>query len=225
MNREIIEILNKLKIHPKDGKIDHIAYLRRLSDEYSNGIEELEPVAIYFLNGIDELPSLSEKNLWNEKAFENQRKNLTDYFDELLRATEESLKNIQKAKPELFSAEEAKTSFLEEVKNGKTSFQNLNLANVNLRKQQLENITFTNCFISADFRNAKLKNSKFIKCNLKTSDFRNADLTNAIMQNVSFESTKFRGSNTTNFKFIDNYCNSEEGIGQNDFEDWINDTE
>ena len=96
---------------------------------------------------------------------------------------------------------------------------------MDLRNQKLSGITFKNCFISADFRNSDLTNTKFIKSNIKTSDFRNANLTNALMENVSFEATKFKGAKTNGFIFNDNYSYSANGIGQTEFNDWIIETE
>ena len=45
------------------------------------------------------------------------------------------------------------------------------------------------------------------------------------MENVSFEATRFKGAKTNGFIFNDNYCYSEVGIGQTEFNDWIIETE
>ena len=96
---------------------------------------------------------------------------------------------------------------------------------MDLRNENLSGLTFKACLISADFRNCDLTNTKFIKSNIKTSDFRNSNLTNALMENVSFEATRFKGAKTNGFIFNDNYCYSEEGLGQTEFNDWIIETE
>ena len=96
---------------------------------------------------------------------------------------------------------------------------------MDLRNQKLSGLTFNNCFISANFRNSDLTNTKFIKSNIKTSDFRNANLTDALMENVSFEATRFKGAKTNGFIFNDNFSYSKKGIRQTEFNDWIIETE
>jgi hypothetical protein len=62
MNREIIEILIKLKENPSSEKVDHILLLQKIYSEYANGIIELKPIAVFYLNGFDDLPALIEKH-------------------------------------------------------------------------------------------------------------------------------------------------------------------
>ena len=116
-----------------------------------------------------------------------------------------------------------KEEFLQRVQSGQTVFDDIDMENVDLSGEQLEHLTFQNCFLAVDFRNCNLSNTKFLQSNIKTCDFRNANLTNVVMKNVSFESTRFKGAITKGFSFIDNYCYSKEGIGQTEFEDWIKD--
>lgn len=122
-------------------------------------------------------------------------------------------------------SEISKQEFLELVQSGQTIFDDIDLENVDLSGTKLENLTFQNCFLSVDFRNCNLTNTKFLVGNIKTCDFRNANLTNVVMKNVSFEGTRFKGAITKGLSFIDNYCYSQEGIGQTDFEEWIKDTD
>ncbi len=144
---------------------------------------------------------------------------------ELVEIIESTIRKVKSNESDSFDYQLSKAEFLELVKSGKTIFEDVDLENMDLRNKNLSGITFINCFISADFRNSDLSNTKFLKSNIKTCDFRNADLTNGLMKNVSFESTRFKGSKTDGFIFNDNYCHSAEGIGQTEFHDWILETE
>jgi len=225
MTRETIEILTKLKEKPSTEKVDHILLLKKIYFEYSNGINELKPIAIFYLNGFDDLPALREKHLWNELKFIEIRKDFVDAHNELIELIDKILNGIKDKETDLFDYQLTKGEFLEQIQSGKVVFEEIDLENMDLRNQKLSGITFKNCFISADFRNSDLTNTKFIKSNIKTSDFRNANLTNGLMENVSFEATRFKGAKTNGFIFNDNSCHSAEGIGQNEFNDWIIETE
>ncbi|TXD81880.1 pentapeptide repeat-containing protein [Subsaximicrobium wynnwilliamsii] len=225
MNRETIEILTKLKEKPSSEKVDHIFLLQKIYSEYSNGITQLKPIALFYLNGFDGLPALKEKHLWDELKFNGIRKDFVDAHNELVELIDETLNGIKDNESDSFDYQLSKTEFLQQIQSGKVVFEEIDLENMDLRNQKLSGITFKNCFISADFRNSDLTNTKFIKSNIKTSDFRNANLTNALMQNVSFEATRFKGAKTNGFIFIDNYNHSAKGIGQTEFNDWIIETE
>ncbi len=226
MNREIIEILIKLKEKPSSEKVDHILLLEKVYSKYSSGIKELESITHFYLSGFDDLPAMKEKHLWNEAKFDEIRKDFVNAHGELVQlidTTLSDLKNIKESNQ--FEIQLSKEEFLEQVKSGKTIFKDAELDNLDLRNENLSGITFKNCFISTDFRNSDLTNTKFLKSNIKTSDFRNSNLTNALMENVSFEATKFKGAKTKGFIFNDNYCHSVKGIGQTEFNDWIIETE
>jgi uncharacterized protein YjbI with pentapeptide repeats len=225
MNREIIEILIKLKENPSSEKVDHILLLQKIYAEYANGIIELKPIAVFYLNGFNDLPALIEKHLWNELKFDEIRKDFVSAHNELVELIDELLNGIKDKESTSFDYQLSKTEFLRQIQSGKVIFEVVDLENMDLRNQKLSGITFKNCFISADFRDSDLTNTKFIKSNIKTSDFRNANLTNALMENVSFEATKFKGAKTNGFIFNDNYSYSANGIGQTEFNDWIIETE
>ncbi|WP_347924245.1 pentapeptide repeat-containing protein [Pontimicrobium sp. SW4] len=219
MNQEIINLLNDLKENPSTEKVDHIILLEKVYSKYSNGIKELEPIAHFYLNGFDDLPALKEKHLWNESKFYEIRKDFVNTHSELIQLIDSTISDMKCNESDYHQL--TKVEFLEQLRSGKTIFEEIDLENMDLRNENLSGITFQNCFISADFRNSNLRGAKFIKSNIKTSDFRNADLTNGLMENVSFESTKFKGAKTNSFIFNDNYCHSVEGIGQTEFNDWV----
>jgi uncharacterized protein YjbI with pentapeptide repeats len=77
---------------------------------------------------------------------------------------------------------------------------------ISVKGMDLSDVSFENCFLFLDFRNAKLTNSKFLCCNIKTADFRGADLTDAMIKNCSVESTMFKGAKIDGLIFEDNYC-------------------
>ncbi|NQX85132.1 MAG: pentapeptide repeat-containing protein [Flavobacteriaceae bacterium] len=224
MIREIIEILENLKQKPSTEKVDHILLLEKIYSEYSNGMKELEPIAHFYLNGCDDLPTLKEKDLWNKSKFAEIRKDFVNAHSKLVEIIESTIRKIKSNEFDSFDYHLSRTDFLELIKSGKTTFEHIDLENIDLRNENLSGITFKNCFISADFRNADLSYTKFIKSNIKTCDFRNAYLTNGLMENVSFESTRFKGAKVDGFIFKDNHCHSVEGIGQIEFYDWIIET-
>ena len=84
MTREIVEILEKLRKKPASNSVDHISLLNRLYGEYSEGLTELQPIMNYYLNGLDDLPILKERELWNKDKFEEIRKPFTDSHSELV---------------------------------------------------------------------------------------------------------------------------------------------
>ena len=225
MKREIIEILNKLKEHPSSEKVDHVLLLKYIYNAYSNGMKELKSVAIFYLNGFDDLPALREKHLWNALKYNEIRSDFVNAHGTLVALIDKTINDLKDNESGRFDYQLSKDAFLAQIKSGKIIFENIDLDTIDFSNEQLSGITFKNCFISADFRNCNLKNTRFIKSNIKTSDFRNADLTNALMENVSFEATKFKGAKTNGFIFSDNYCYSAEGIGLTEFNDWILETE
>ena len=93
MNKEIVEILNQLKKPPNENEVDHLLLLDKLYWKYSEGLNILQPVINYYLNGMDDLPTLKDKSNWNTKKFEEIRKPFTDSHNELIIAINEVLKN------------------------------------------------------------------------------------------------------------------------------------
>ncbi len=109
--------------------------------------------------------------------------------------------------------------FLSAYSKGKRHFLNWNFnEDISVKGMDLTDVCFEKCFLFLDFREAKLINSKFIGCNIKTADFRHSDLTNAMIKNCSVESTMFNGAKTDNLIFEENYCYGNT-VNQNDFEE------
>ena len=108
--------------------------------------------------------------------------------------------------------------FLSAYSEGKRHFMNWNFdEELSVRRMDLTGVYFENCFLFLDFRETKLTNSKFIRCNIKTADFRFSNLTNAMIKNCSVESTMFEGAKTDTLIFEENYCYGNT-VNQNDFE-------
>jgi len=221
IDKKTIQILTDLKENPKSERVDHIELLDKIYWKYSNGISILKPIAHFFINGFDDIPSLKTKYLWNEEKYNEIKMPFINAHPELI----EIINRILKTETEQTEYSLTKTEFLKQIKIGIIEFVNIDLENISLKGENLENIIFKNCCLSVDFRNSNLTNVKFIKGNIKTSDFRNANLTNVLIENVSFEGTKFKGAITKGLIFNENYCFSKEGIGQQDFNDWIIETE
>ena len=83
MTEEIINYITDLKEDPKSGKVDHISLLHTLYCKYSNGMTELKPIAIFYLNGFDDLPALKEKHLWNAEKYDEIMKPFYESHSEL----------------------------------------------------------------------------------------------------------------------------------------------
>ncbi len=99
----------------------------------------------------------------------------------------------------------AKT-ILEEYRNGKRYFHDLDLENENFDDQDLQDIIFENCFLYSSFRRANLRNSKFINGNIKTCDFTEANLTNAYFENLAVEGAQFARANFEGIYFDNNWA-------------------
>jgi len=84
MKKKIINSLTELKENPNSEKIDHISILNELYWEYSSGFTELKPLAIFYLNGFDDLPALREKHLWQKEKYDELMKPFIDSHSELI---------------------------------------------------------------------------------------------------------------------------------------------
>lgn len=101
-------------------------------------------------------------------------------------------------------------------KNGQRCFKGLDIEG-DFSNQDLNGISFEECFIAADFKYSDLSNSQFKNGNIKTSDFRYSNLTNSEFTNLAVESTQFDWAKTDGLKFRENYCYGQE-VAETDFE-------
>ncbi|WP_313032300.1 pentapeptide repeat-containing protein [Soonwooa sp.] len=113
---------------------------------------------------------------------------------------------------------------LEKYQQGHRYFENLDIENESFEGQNLQDITFEGCSLYVSFKNANLKNAKFINGGIKTCDFRDADLTNAKFENVCIESAQFARSKTDNIYF-DNNSSYGQLVTKAHFDEWIKDYE
>ncbi len=81
----------ELKEKPGSEKIDHISILDNLYSEYSNGMTELKPVAMFYLNGFDDLPALREKHLWKLENYNELMKPFIESHSELIKIVDKVL--------------------------------------------------------------------------------------------------------------------------------------
>lgn len=91
MNENLINNLVELKENPSSVKIDHISILHNLYWEYSNGIAELKPIAMFYLNGFDDLPTLRERHLWKLENYNELMKPFVDSHSELVKIVDKIL--------------------------------------------------------------------------------------------------------------------------------------
>jgi len=111
---------------------------------------------------------------------------------------------------------------LEQYKEGKRHFIDLDLENENFDHQNLEGVIFEKCFLYSSFRGANLRNTKFINGNIKTCDFRDADLTNAHFENLAVEHVQFAGAKIDGIYFDNNFAYGH-NVTRADFDDWLKD--
>ena len=99
---------------------------------------------------------------------------------------------------------------IKKYREGERDFSGIELDDktYNFQSIELEGVDFSNSYITANFKDSKLKNAKFNNSNIKTCDFQNADLTNTDFRNTLLESTEFTGAilNGANFENARNYA-------------------
>ncbi|BDD06554.1 hypothetical protein [Aureibacter tunicatorum] len=73
MKNETHEMLKALLTDPKVEEVDHLKILSDFYFEYRSDNIVLKPLINFYLNGMDDLPILSDKAFWSEKKFHEQR--------------------------------------------------------------------------------------------------------------------------------------------------------
>jgi hypothetical protein len=95
MNSDLTQILEDLKVSPEKESVDHIQLLYQLSWNYNEKDEWLKPLIVYFHNGLDDLPTLKEKPLWQLEKFNEVRKPFTESHFQLVEIIENILNTPQ----------------------------------------------------------------------------------------------------------------------------------
>ena len=87
------ERIKRLLEDPFEYNVDHLLILETLYWEFKEGNDDLKPLAQFYINGMDDLPKLEQRHLWNEKRFNESRKMFADNFEELKSIISVLLKN------------------------------------------------------------------------------------------------------------------------------------
>ena len=96
MNQKVLHLLIELQA-PLESDVDHLLLLHQLYNIYSESgdlRESLQPMMNYFLDGLDDLPTLKDREHWNEERFQEIRKPFTESYDQLLEAIEDTLMDL-----------------------------------------------------------------------------------------------------------------------------------
>lgn len=115
-------------------------------------------------------------------------------------------------------------TILQQYQNGQRYFSDFHLMNESFEKQDLQDAVFEDCTFYCSFREANLKNTRFVNGSIKTCDFRDADLTSAHFENLCIEGAQFARSKTDGI-FFDNNSAYGQHVSKADFDAWIKDHE
>lgn len=91
MTLSLQQQLTLLLSPPEEERVDHLTILYALYDDYHMDYPPLLPLLKFYLEGLDDLPSLAEKTHWNLDQFDRARKPFLERFEELKRLVEEAL--------------------------------------------------------------------------------------------------------------------------------------
>lgn len=133
MKKQLEHRISNLKSN-SFSEIDHLSILQEIYDEYNGGKQEYYLIARYFINGLDDVPSLKQKELWNEKAFEKSRIIFYDNHYKLVEMIDSyyDLKLNEELKQEFHLNRNLKSIWIEKdgKKNGefKRFYENTNIA-------------------------------------------------------------------------------------------------
>ncbi len=101
-NWNIRRLLNDL-ITEQSDPVDVIGHLY---DLYCRGYGFLREVGLPYVIGVDDIPRLTEKALWNEHAFEAKRKMLDNYLSDLKPKSKRLLDALEKGDIKIVAAGE-----------------------------------------------------------------------------------------------------------------------
>lgn len=87
MTEELKRILEDLTSHPEKNEVDHLSLLEDIYWRYKEGEKILQPIATLYINGLDNIPHLSDRKIWNTENFEQHREPLIEAYPQLLELT------------------------------------------------------------------------------------------------------------------------------------------
>ena len=86
-----IELLSK----PLNSDVDHLELLSVMYDKHMEVGNKLSNLMKYFLNGLDEIPTMRVKDLWNKDSFIKQRELFVNSYPELLEILQSDYKSFK----------------------------------------------------------------------------------------------------------------------------------
>ena len=106
--------IQKLKSKSFD-EIDHLSILQNIYDQFNDGHKQYYLLARYFINGLDDIPTLKQKSLWEPKAFELNRNTFYNSHKKLIEIIETyyELDGEEKLVQEFHSNENIKIVYIE----------------------------------------------------------------------------------------------------------------
>jgi len=121
MKKVLEHRISKLKSR-SFSEIDHIEILQDIYDDYKDGKLHYYLIARYFISGLDEVPSLTQKENWNDAAFEKARKIFYNSHHKLVEIinTYYEIEEDEELKQEFHTNENLKLIWIEKngIKNG-----------------------------------------------------------------------------------------------------------
>lgn len=83
MEEELIKKLRQLLTDPATEEIDHLRIIDEIYNDYPDETPFLNKLIQYYLNGMDDLPTLAQKSNWNKERFDEYRQAFLDSYPKL----------------------------------------------------------------------------------------------------------------------------------------------
>ena len=90
MKKELKHKIIELKSN-SFNEIDHLSILQEIYDEFNEGKQEYYLLARFFINGLDDIPNLKQRQFWSEPAFEKAREIFYSSHRKLIQIIEKSV--------------------------------------------------------------------------------------------------------------------------------------
>ena len=118
MKKELKHKIIELKSN-SFNEIDHLSILQEIYDEFNEGKQEYYLLARFFINGLDDIPNLKQRQFWSEPAFEKAREIFYSSHRKLIQIidTYYDLKTNEKLHQQFHANNNLKSIWIE--KNGK----------------------------------------------------------------------------------------------------------